>query len=81
MADYQRKLKRKFSGSHSSSPPSIHQSGPNANVTIQGSYNDVGRDQNIITNVINFGGTLWFIQSKQNLTRCIISGHDLVRLP
>ena len=67
MADYQRKLKRKFSGSHSRLPPSIHQSGPNATITIQGSYNDVGRDQNI-TNVINFGGTLWFIQSKQNLT-------------
>ena len=60
MADYSRKLKRKFSGSHSRSPtprPSIHQSGDNANITIQGSFIDIGRDQNI-TNVILFGGTL-----------------------
>ena len=59
--------KGKFSISHSRSRPSIHQSGPNATITIQGSYNDAGRDQNI-TNVINFGGMLLFTQSKQNLT-------------
>ena len=53
MADYLKKLKGKFSRSR----PSIHQSGPNATITIQGSYNDVGRDQHI-TNVINFGGAL-----------------------
>ena len=57
-----------FSSSHSQLWPSIYQPGDNATVTIHGPYNDVGRDQNIITNVINFGGTLWFIQSKQNLT-------------
>ena len=70
MADYLRKLKGKFSRSHSRSRPSINQSGPNATITIQGSYNDVGRDQHItnITNVTNIGGTLWIIQSKQNLT-------------
>ena len=61
-----------FSSSHSRSRPSIYQPGDNATITIHGPYNDVGRDQNIITNVINFGGTLWFIQSKQNLTtKCI----------
>ena len=68
MANYLRKLKGKFSRSHSRSQPSIHQSGPNATITIQGSYNDVGRDQNI-TYITNLGGTLWIIQSKQNLTR------------
>ena len=56
-----------FSSSHSRSRPPTYQPGDNATVTIHGPYNDVGRDQHI-TNVINFGGTLWFIQSKQNLT-------------
>ena len=68
--DYLRKLKGKFSRNHhrSSKPrSSIHQSGNNA-ITIQGSYNDVGGDQNI-TNVIHFGGTFGIIQFKQNLTR------------
>ena len=76
MAD--NKLKRKFSRSHSPSPkprPSIHQSGDNATITIQGSYNDVGRDQ---INITNFGGASSVILSKQNLT--ITIGHDLVRL-
>ena len=59
--------KANFSSSHSRSRPLIHQSGPNATITIQGSYNDVGRDQHI-TNGVNFGGALWIVQSKQNLT-------------
>ena len=54
--------------SRSPERPSIHQSGDNATITIQGSYNDVGGNQNI-TNITNIGGTLWLIQSKQNLTR------------
>ena len=82
MADFWRELKVKFSGSRARSPrprPSINQSGPNATITIQGSYNDVGRDQ--ITYITNLGGTVSIIQSKQNLTRlCITTGHDLVRL-
>ena len=51
--------KANFSSSHSRSRPSIHQSGPNATITIQ-DYNDVGRDQHItnITNVTNIGGML-----------------------
>ena len=78
MADH--KLKRKFSRSHSLSPkprPSIHQSGDNATITIQGSYNDVGRDQ-INTNITNLGGASSVILSKQNST--ITIGHDLVCL-
>ena len=64
MAD--NKLKRKFSRSHSPSSkprPSIHQSGSNATITIQGSYNDVGRDQN---NTYILGGASSIIQSEQN---------------
>ena len=60
MTDYRKKLKRKFSRSRSRSPtprPSIQQSGDNATITIQGPYNDVGRDQNI-TYITHLGGTL-----------------------
>ena len=81
MADYlrkPRKLKGKFPGSRSRSAtprPSIHQSGDNANMRIQ-TYNDVGGDQityndvggDQITYITNFGGMLWVIQYKQNLT-------------
>ena len=59
MAD--NRLKRIFYRSQSPSPkpqPSIHQSGDNATITIQGSFNDVGRDQNNITYITNLGGTL-----------------------
>ena len=65
MADYWRELKVKFSGSPSRSPsprPSIHQSGDNTTMTIQG-YNDVGRDQ---INTYILGGATSIIQSKQN---------------
>ena len=56
MADYPRNLFK--SRSRSPKPrPSIHQSGDNATITIRGSYNDVGRDQNI-TYITNLGGTL-----------------------
>ena len=56
-----------ISSSHSRSRPSIYQPGDNATITIHGPYNDVGRDLNI--NITNLEGTLWFIQSKQILTR------------
>ena len=61
---------RKYSKSHTRLPKSqrsIHQSGPNATFTVQGTYNDVGRDQNII-NVTYSGGTLRIIQPEQILT-------------
>ena len=64
MADNE--LKRKLSKSRSPSPkprPSIHQSGDNATITIQGSYHDVGRDQ---INTYILGGASSIIQSKQN---------------
>ena len=80
MADYLRKLKMKYSRNRSRSPnppSSIHQSGDNATITIQGSYNDVRGNQNIITNITNFGSTSLIILSKQNLI--ITTGHDLVR--
>ena len=51
MANHQQKSSR------SPEQPSIHQWGDNATITIQGSYNDVGGDQNI-TNITNIGGTL-----------------------
>ena len=78
MADYLRKLKGKFSRSRSRSSnprPSIHQSGDNATITIQGPYNDVGGNQ---INITNLGGTSLIILSKQNLI--ITTGHGLVRL-
>ena len=61
---------RKYSKSHTRLPKSrrsIHQLGPNATFTVQGTYNDVGRDQNII-NVTYSGGTLRIIQPEQILT-------------
>ena len=66
------KIKGKFSGSRSRSAtprPSIHQSGDNANMRMQ-TYNDVGGDQ--ITYITNFGGMLWVIQYKQNLTVIVL---------
>ena len=83
MADYQRKRKSSRSRSRSPKPlPSIHQSGPNATISIKGSYNDVGRDLNI-TNITNLRGRLRIIKSKQNLMRwciTITTAHDSVRL-
>ena len=44
------KRPRVASSPDTSTAPSIHQSGDHASITIQGSYNEVGRDQ-YITNV------------------------------
>ena len=56
MADYLGKFSR--SRSRLSNPrPSIHQSSDNTAITIQGPYNDMGRDLNI-TNITNLVGTL-----------------------
>lgn len=53
----------------------IHQSGNHSSITIQGSYNDVGRDQNNNTYNIGtyLGGESNRAQSKRSLTELFIS--------
>lgn len=62
----ERKLKRRRS--QSPIPRSIHQSGDHASLTFQGSYNDVGRDQNNTYIGTYLGGKGYLAQSRQILT-------------